>query len=264
MARNEVPDVARLYQAQSSHLRCRQAEPPMPHDLHPRRLRTYPGAPRVSLPGRDFEVDVPLGAVLSRRLSTRAFTLAPMSLAIVGRLLHTGYGMRGYRRMEGEWTYDRPCPSAGGRYPLELYVAAQAVNGLPDGLYHYDALAHELEQIHLGPVHASIADATLDPELIRDANLVFLISAVFQRTMWKYGQRGYRYVWLEAGHLGQNLYLVATALDLGAVALGGFFDAEVNRVVRLPEGGEEEIIYLVTVGQPKAGRAEAPFRAVDE
>jgi SagB-type dehydrogenase family enzyme len=212
------------------------------------------------LPGRDFEIAAPLGAVLDQRRSIREFSLAPLALETVGRLLHASYGVRGYRQIEGEWVYDRPCPSAGGRYPLEIYLAARAVSGLSDGLHHYDAHAHELEQIDLEFVPSSLADAALDQRMIEDANLVFLISAVFQRTMEKYGQRGYRYVWLDAGHLGQNLYLCATALGLGAVAIGGFFDDEVNHLTHLSEGGEEQVIYLVIAGHPKIGRAEEPFR----
>jgi SagB-type dehydrogenase family enzyme len=259
MARHQHPDIARLFQASSSHVRCREAEAPA-EDLTPRRFRTYPGSARVSLPGRDFEIAAPLGAVLDQRRSIREFSLAPIALETVGRLLHASYGVRGYRQMEGEWLYDRPCPSAGGRYPLEVYLAAREVNGLPDGLHHYDAHAHELERLDLDIVPSRLADAALDQKMIEDANLVFLISAVFRRTMDKYGQRGYRYVWLDAGHLGQNLYLCATALGLGAVALGGFFDDEVNRLARLSEDGEEQIIYLVIVGHPKVGRAEEPFR----
>lgn len=83
---------------------------------------------------------------------------------------------------------------------------------------------------------------------IRNANGVVMISAVFQQTMWKYGQRGYWYVWLDAGHVGQNFYLVATALALGPVTIGGFFDSELNNLLNLTM--DEEIIYLVCIGQP--------------
>lgn len=83
---------------------------------------------------------------------------------------------------------------------------------------------------------------------ICNANGVVMISAVFQQTMWKYGQRGYWYVWLDAGHVGQNFYLVATALALGPVTIGGFFDSELNNLLNLTM--DEEIIYLVCIGQP--------------
>lgn len=220
----------------------------MDPDGRPHRYRTYPGSERVELPGRDFDMGVPLGAVLRERQSMREYSLQPLDLAVLGQLLYASYGLRGHREVEGQWTDDRFAPSAGGLYPLELYVAVQSVDGLPDGVYHYDARAHQLELRRSGAVHGDLVGITFGQEMIRDVNLVVVISAIFHRTMWKYGQRGYRYIWLDAGHLGQNLYLCATALGLGAVAIGGFFDDELNALLGLPPG-EEEAIYLVCVGQ---------------
>jgi len=217
-------------------------------DRRPLRFRTYPGSQRIDLPGCDFNIGASLGDVLQRRQSKRKFLLRPLELAIVSQLLYTSYGLRGYRKVDGQWTYDRPSPSAGGLYPLELYVATQAVEGLGDGIYHYDARAHQLELRHTGLVHPDLANMTIGQDMIRDANLVIIISAIFQRTMWKYGQRGYRYVWLDAGHVGQNFYLVAEALGLGQVSIGGFFDDELHRLLELPEA-EEEVIYLICIGQ---------------
>ena len=187
--------------------------------------------------------------MLKLRQSRRDHHLRPLPLVALGRLLYCSYGARGYRKIEGQWTYDRPAPSAGGLYPLEIYIATQMVEGLTDAIYHYDARAHQLELRCTGQFHSALADMTIGQDMIRDANLVILISAIFHRTMWKYGQRGYRYVFLDAGHLGQNFYLVATALGLGPVAIGGFFDEEINRLVGLPD--DEEVIYLLCVGQSK-------------
>lgn len=256
MSQSKEPDIARLYHLNSSNLRCRVAELTVDADRYPIRFRTYAGSQRVGLPGKDFDLGTfTLGAVLQKRRSCREFVLGSLDLALVGRLLHASYGVRGYRKVEGQWTYDRPSPSAGGLYPLELYLATQAVEGLLDGIYHYDARSHQLELMHTGLFHPTLADMTIGQDMIREANLVIMIAAIPQRTMWKYGQRGYRYVWLDAGHLGQNLYLVATALGLGPVSIGGFFDEELNRLVSLPPG--EEVIYLVCVGQPKDAIGEA-------
>ncbi|MFS8065793.1 MAG: SagB/ThcOx family dehydrogenase [Byssovorax sp.] len=210
------------------------------------RFRTYPGAKRTPLPGRDFVIDEPLGAVLQRRRSVRDFTLRPMPLATLGRLLHACYGVKG--EPERAATCERAAPSAGGRYPLELYVATQSVEGLEDGIHHYDARAHELELRRPGAAQPKLVDLALEQDMVRDSNVVAIITAIPERTMWKYGQRGYRYVWLDAGHLGQNLYLVATALGLGPVGIGGFFDEELNELLDLPAG--EEAFYLVAIGQP--------------
>ena len=250
MTRPGDPDIAALYHLHSSNFRERPIDTVLDHDRAPRRMRTYPGSPRFPLPGRDFAMDAPLGAVLEGRRSIREYDLDVLDPAALGRLLHAGNGLRGYRRLEGEWTFDRPSPSAGGLYPIELYVAVQQVGGLGDGVYHYDPRAHELELRNPGAHHVALADMTIEQPMIESANVVVAITAVFERTMWKYGQRGYRYVWLEAGHVAENLYLAAHALGLGPAAIGGFFDAEVDELLRLP--ADERTIYLLCVGQPAA------------
>jgi SagB-type dehydrogenase family enzyme len=123
------------------------------------------------------------------------------------------------------------------------------VEGLEDGIHHYDARAHELEHRRSGVQQPTLANLALDQTMVVDSNVVVIITGIPERTMWKYGQRGYRYVWLDAGHLGQSLYLVATALGLGPVGIGGFFDEELNELLDLPPG--EEAFYLVCIGQPK-------------
>jgi len=249
MSRHEEVDVARLYHLHSSHVRLRLSPPLADGDLRPARFRTYPGARRVALPGRDLEVPGDLGGALGARASVRKYELRPLEPERLGRLLYASYGVLGTRQAEGMTTYARASPSAGGLYPLELYVVCQAVERIAAGIYHYDARSHELEQRRSGEFHAALADLTIGQDMIRDANLVIVITALFFRTMWKYGQRGYRYVWLDAGHLAQNLYLVADALGLGPVAIGAFFDEELNELLRLPR--DEEAAYLVCIGHPK-------------
>ena len=249
MQQNSEKDIARLYHLNSSSVRGQVGNAKSDNYNRPPCFRTYPGTERVRLTGGDFDFKVPLGKVLQHRRSIREFYLMPLELAVVGRLLYSSYGVRGYRHVDGQWLYDRPLPSAGGLYPLELYVALRAVVGIVDGIYHYDARAHELELLQTGIFHTDIANVTFGQQTIGNANLIIMISAVFQRNMRKYGQRGYRYVLLDAGHLGQNLYLNAIALGLGPVAIGGFFDHELNNFMKLPVG--EEIIYLICIGHAK-------------
>jgi SagB-type dehydrogenase family enzyme len=239
MPRSQQLDLALLYHLASSNSRLITAETEVERDRQPLKFRTYAGAPRVALPRRAYDLPVTLGEVLATRKSIRAYQLRPLQLATLGGLLYASYGVRGYRDVDGRWFGERSVPSGGGLYPLELYVAAQAVENLPDGIYHYDAKEHQLELRHM----------TIGQEMIREANLVVMISGIFQRTMWKYGQRGYRFVLFEAGHLGQNLYLVAAALGLGPVAIGGFFDDEVHHLARLPD--DEHVLYMVCIGQPQ-------------
>lgn len=244
-------DTAALYHLNSSNVRAKAIDLTLDHDNRPGRFRTLPGAKRIRLPKGHFRVTQTLGDALGGRCSTRDFSLRPLTLGRLSQLLFLSYGVRGIRTVEDEVVYDRCSPSAGGLYPLELYAALQSVTGVADGLYHYDARFHRLEEIKIGRFHGELADLTIGQDMIRSANVVLILSAVFQRTMWKYGARGYRYVWLDAGHVGQNIYLAAGGLKLGAVTIGGFFDAAVNKLVELGPG--ETAIYLACVGHPAAG-----------
>jgi SagB-type dehydrogenase family enzyme len=241
-------DLAALYHLNSSATRPVIPDPPGDPAEHVLAFRTYPGAERIDLPGRDFDLAPGLGATLKARVSTRDFVDEPMGLEDLGRLLHASYGTSGFREIEGYRFRGRPMPSAGGLYPLEIYLSVRSVRGLAPGLYHYDARAHQLEVRQRGDFTDQVADMAYDQPMLGAAAVVLVISAVWQRTMWKYRQRGYRFVLLDAGHLGQNLYLVATALGLGACAGGGFYDAEMSRLLGLPAG--EEAIYLICAGRP--------------
>jgi SagB-type dehydrogenase family enzyme len=251
-------DVAALYHLNSNNSRHRTVDFDVAEDSRPLRFRTYPGSLRVSLPGKDFELPMSLGEALRARHSTRSFRPESLPLEAFGRLLFCSYGVRGKKKIEGEWCYDRPSPSAGGLYPLEFYAACQNVGGLRDGIYHYDACAHELELQKTGLFHLEIAGMMIGQDMVRDVNIVLLIAANFRRTMWKYGQRGYRYIFLDAGHAAQNVYLVATALNLGVVSIGGFFDDELSSLVGLP-GSEERVIYAVCVGSKQQANGHTRF-----
>jgi SagB-type dehydrogenase family enzyme len=243
-------DPALLFHSASSNVKAKVVDLSIDHDNRPRRFVSIPGAQRIVLPKGNFRLAQPLGAALQKRLSTREFELKPMALARLSQLLFTSYGARGVRKVDGETVVDRCTPSAGGLYPIELYVTTQRVAGVPDGIHHYDARFHRLETVATGQHHGRMAELTIGQDMIRDANVVVVLAAMFRRTMWKYGTRGYRYVWLDAGHIGQNLYLAAGALALGAVAIGGFFDLEVNRLLRLPS--DETAVYMVCIGNPRS------------
>jgi SagB-type dehydrogenase family enzyme len=245
MARSQGPDLARLFHLNSSNTRSHLPDLTVDEDAQPAPFDSHTGAPRVHLPGADFDLPATLGDVLSRRESTRSFSGAALELESLGRLLFASYGVRGTRSVDGQWAYARPSPSAGGLYPIELYAAVDNVTGLGDGVYHYDPRASELEQLASVAIQPELATMTLGQEMIGDANVVVAVSAHFARTTWKYGQRGYRYVWLDAGHVAQNLWLVAQAMGLGVVSVGGFFDEELNASFKVAQA---EVVYLVCVG----------------
>jgi SagB-type dehydrogenase family enzyme len=244
-------DVARLYHLNSSVSRSMVADPLDAADAEG--PRAFPEAARVALPEPDFEVGLPLGEALRRRCSGREYHLCPLPLATAGRLLAASCSVRRAPGQSPGWSAGRaagrPAPSAGGLYPLEVYLVAQQVEGLEDGLYHYDPWRHDLALLRPGALVPALAELCFGQTFLAQANLLVSLTAVLGRSLWKYGERAYRYALLEAGHVGQNLLLTAEALGMPALAVGGFFDAEVNRLLDLPEG-QEQTLYHVAVGQP--------------
>jgi SagB-type dehydrogenase family enzyme len=244
---DEISD--RLFHLDSAASRQRVDEPD-PAAVPPQRRRVYVGAERIALPGRDFALAAPLGDLLRHRRSRRDFSGRPLDLERVGRLLNSSFGVVADREVFGVETSAvtgyRASPSAGGLYPLELYVTTRDVDGLDDGVYHYDAWSHQLELRQRGSIHERFAEICFGQGFLAAANLLITIAAIVERTRHKYGPRGYRYVCFEAGHVVQNVCLVAAASDLGAVALGGFYDREMNELLTLPEG--EDALYHVAVG----------------
>ena len=140
----------------------------------------------------------------------------------------------------------RTAPSAGALYPLELYLVVGQVDGLTPGVYHYQADTHQLLRLSSQDVRRDLSSAALDQSYIHQAPGVIVITAVFQRTMKKYGQRGRRYVHMEVGHAAQNIYLQAQARALGTVMVGAFGDQHVQSVLDLPD--DHEPLALMPIG----------------
>jgi SagB-type dehydrogenase family enzyme len=192
---------------------------------------------------------LPLAEAILERRTESAFGPDPIGLQDLSSLLIGGYGATerpsgvGDRRL-------RMVPSAGALYPLELYVHVRAVTGLEPGLYHFQATCGLLQR--LSPLPAEdIARAFVQPHVIASAAVVILITAVFRRTTFKYGERGYRFALIEAGHVAQNIDLVATALRLPAANLGGFFDRELESFLDI-DGVEQSLVYAVAIGSRPA------------
>jgi SagB-type dehydrogenase family enzyme len=141
----------------------------------------------------------------------------------------------------------RTAPSAGGLYPLEVYLAVGKVDGLAAGIYKYHPAGHELQQIIDTDVQVEVAKASLDQPWVQNGAVVIVIAAVYERTTGKYGERGIRYVHMEAGHAAQNICLQATALDLGAVTVGAFDDEKLKKAIEMPAA--ETPLYVIPVGK---------------
>jgi SagB-type dehydrogenase family enzyme len=187
----------------------------------------------------------PLWDVLARRRSVRTFKETPLPLSHLSRLLWAAQGIT--KRMYGHDL--RTAPSAGALYPVETYLAVHNVEGLGPGIYHYDVQSHALELVSAGDFRADVAEAALGQTFTASANVVFIWTAVFGRSKVKYRERAYRYVYLDAGHIAQNLALAAVALDLGSCQIAALFDDEVNTLVGA-DGEQESVIYMTAVGWP--------------
>ena len=207
--------------------------------------KVYPEAPRLALPAPEVAGGPGLWTLLQARRSLRAYDGQPIPAAAVGQLL---WASTGATRQAGA-TMLRTAPSAGALYPIETYLAVHSVEDVSPGLYHYAMREHALEQLAAGDYRAAVAAAALDQEMAAQANLVLIWSAIFARTTIKYSQRGYRYVYLDAGHVAQNAALAAVALGLGSCQIAALYDDEANALLGL-DGQSESVIYMTAVGRP--------------
>jgi SagB-type dehydrogenase family enzyme len=204
-------------------------------------------AKRVSLAKSNFPLPTPrndgaisLEKALQRRRSVREFVPEPLELWQISQLAWAAQGVTGPDLY-------RTAPSAGALYPLGLYVVSGNVNGLPPGVYKYDVREHGLSLCLQGDKRRELSEAALSQSSIIEASALFAVSAVYKRTTAKYGERGIRYVHMEAGHAAQNLLLQAAALGLGSVLVGAFSDERVSQILRLNEF--ESPLYLIPMGK---------------
>ncbi len=181
-----------------------------------------------------------LEEVLSKRRSIRDYKNEEISFEDFSQLLWSLQGVTD--KLNGL----RTAPSAGALYPLEVYAVVGNVKGLKAGVYKYFPFSHSIKKVLDGDKRKDLANAALGQESIIEGAVSFVITAVYSRTTKKYSQRGERYVIMEVGHAAQNLLLQATALNLGAVPIGAFYDNKVKSVLKL---NEEEPLYIIPVGK---------------
>jgi SagB-type dehydrogenase family enzyme len=191
----------------------------------------------------------PLDQLAAQRRSCRAFEQQSLPLSTVAALLAAAYGIvETVEGADGARLLRRSVPSAGGLFPLELLVFLRRVDGLAAGLYRYDPIGRVLELIADGDRFATVLAPTLYAyPFIEDANGFLAITAVFHRTQHKYGPRGYRYILLEAGHVGQNVALRGVELGLGTLCVGGFIDSALNDALNL-DPRRAGVVYGVAFG----------------
>lgn len=208
----------------------------------PPQYKSYPEVEKIELPKPKYS-GMTVEEALKKRRSIRNYSTKPISKEQLSQLLLAAQGVTG--KIYG--TALRTAPSAGALYPFEVYVVVNNVQDLPRGIYHYCVLDHALELVKAGDFRAQITNAGLKQQMLGDAGATFILSAIFDRARHKYGERGLRYVYMEAGHISQNIYLQAVSLEMGSVCAGAFLDEKVNKLIDV-DGQKEAAIYLHAVG----------------
>ena len=212
----------------------------------PETYKTYPTNKTIQLPNPLQKATPTFSEVLQKRKSTRSFSTQPLSKVDLAFLI---WAATGIQRAEHGYEF-RTAPSAGALYPIETYIATNNIQDIEKGIYHYNIKNHLLEEITLGNFGEKIAHAALDQEMCAEAAVVFIWTSIFRRSKWKYQQRAYRYIYLDAGHIAQNLALASASITCGSCQVGAFFDDEVNSILGI-DGIEESTICLSAVGYPK-------------
>ncbi|MHA1340200.1 MAG: SagB/ThcOx family dehydrogenase [Promethearchaeota archaeon] len=212
----------------------------------PSQFKQYKNAHKIQLPAPKIDKNIDFHYLIKNRKSIRKFSNDAITLDEISYLTWISTGIQ---RIEYGFPF-RTAPSAGALYPIETYLIGNNIENLERGIYHYNIPEHALELIEKGDFRRRIADAALGQEFCAKAAVVFCHTAIFMRSKWKYGQRAYRYIYLDAGHIAQNLGLAITALNLGGCHVGALFDDDINDLLKI-DGKEESILYLTAVGRVK-------------
>jgi SagB-type dehydrogenase family enzyme len=195
--------------------------------------------------------EMSLREAISIRRSVRDYADQPLSQNELSWLLWSSCWARDFRTNERMEITLRNVPSAGARHPFECHLLVRCVDGIAPGLYYYHPIKHCLIATNLSEsIATEVFDGCLRQGMVMNAAVTFILSAVPYRTIWRYGQRGYRYLYLDAGHVGQNIHLAAEAIGAGACMIGAFQDEAMNDCIAV-DGVEEFVIYIATVGKKK-------------
>jgi SagB-type dehydrogenase family enzyme len=194
----------------------------------------------INLPTPVFTGTTSVEEAIQKRRSIRNYSDEPLIISNVSQILWAAQGItqEGYEL--------RTAPSAGALYPLEVYISVSNVKDLSPGLYKYRPKSHTLKKISEGDKRKEILNAALQQDAIENSSAIVIITAVYERTAVKYGQRAERYVHIEVGAAGQNIYLQSVSLGLGTVMMGAFNDEAIKKVLNLPK--DEYPLVLMPLG----------------
>jgi len=206
--------------------------------------KEYPGKPVINLPNPRPPDDLfSLAKTLQMRRSVRGYITKPLTINQLSYLL---WATDGVSLTAGEFNL-RTAPSAGALYPIETYILVNHVEGIAPGLYHYAIKAHGLKSLKEGNLGRDFTRAAMGQRTCAEAAIVFIWTAMFQRTLYRYHDRGYRYLYLDTGHIAENLALTATAMGLASCQIGAYYDGEIDRLLGL-DGTNESVVYMSVAG----------------
>jgi SagB-type dehydrogenase family enzyme len=209
--------------------------------------KTYQNAlSRITLPEPQFSNEISFWDTIKNRHTTRAFSNKPLSMMELTLLL---FGTSGLTRKFPKFAF-RTVPSAGALFPIESYIVINNVDGLKQGLYHYDIQNHSLEYLKEGNFQKTLSDACYGQRMVAKSAINFIWTAVIERTRATYKERAYRFIYIDCGHIGQNFYLVSEALGLNACVVGAYYDDDINEFLDLDED-KEFAIYMGVVGKKR-------------
>ena len=202
--------------------------------------KSYSRLDEIILPHPEIRSGISLKETFLKRHSERNFSKEPVEIDTLGNFLYYSCGIR-----QGKEWESRFYPSPGARYPLEVYVVTLNILGLSKGVYHYYVKNHSLEKLLL--FDKFDFNKYFNQDWIKQAAFIVIITAVFDRNLVKYGQRGYRYILFEAGHIAQNMYLLSLAFNISCCAVGGFADDKINALLDT-DGLNESVVYVLAQG----------------
>ncbi len=214
------------------------AHQPSPYKEFHNAIKYFPIRPIDQKSGKS------LWEAIAQRRSVREFSEQSITFSELSQLI---WATQGITTKSGGFEF-RASPSAGALYPIETYLGVNRVEEIPSGIYHYNVREAQLILLKEGHFGPELCEAGLGQELLEEAACVFVWTAIVGRSKWKYRERAYRYIYMDVGHIGQTLYLAATALDIGCCAVGAFFDEEVDRVIGV-DGKNEISVYVGAVGR---------------
>ncbi len=207
-------------------------------------FKQYPDAEKIELPRNWTLKEARITPLLQKRRSLRKYLMEPISFDELAFILWASQGITG---KSGDYSF-RTTPSGGALYPVETYFSANFVEDLDPGIYHFDVEKFALDKIRDGDQAEAVASACMNQKFMARSAVTFLWSAVYRRSMSKYGNRGLRYVLLDAGHICQNTLIAAEATGCGGCPVAAFYDDELNALLGLDEK-EETMLYAASVGK---------------